>query len=90
MAIAPERPRIYDTTRVPDPIPSVLEVPPHLRGADDVLRVNFGPNHPSTHGVLRVDGWLGPKLTRRTSSAPRRCGGTSSTEGIGSGTRVVS
>ena len=25
-----------------------------LRPSDDVLTVNFGPNHPSTHGVLRL------------------------------------
>ena len=25
-----------------------------LRDADDILQVNFGPNHPSTHGVLRL------------------------------------
>jgi NADH-quinone oxidoreductase subunit D len=54
VAIAPERPRIYDGTRIPAPIPTVLEVPPHLRDTEDVLTVNFGPNHPSTHGVLRL------------------------------------
>ncbi|TMK74379.1 MAG: NADH-quinone oxidoreductase subunit D [Actinobacteria bacterium] len=32
----------------------MLEVPPHLRNAEDILTVNFGPNHPSTHGVLRL------------------------------------
>jgi NADH-quinone oxidoreductase subunit D len=42
---------IYEGTRIPSPIPSVLEVPPD---AEDVLQVNFGPNHPSTHGVLRL------------------------------------
>jgi len=54
VAIAPERPRIYEGTRVPSPIPSVLQVPEELRASDDVLTVNFGPNHPSTHGVLRL------------------------------------
>src|SRR4029077_8225931 len=54
VAIAPERPRIYEGTRIPSPIPSVLEVPHDLRSSDDVLTVNFGPNHPSTHGVLRL------------------------------------
>jgi NADH-quinone oxidoreductase subunit D len=39
---------------VPQPIPSVLEVSPELRASEDVLTVNFGPNHPSTHGVLRL------------------------------------
>ena len=54
MAVAPERPRIYEGTRIPSPIPTVLEVAPHLRDNDDILTVNFGPNHPSTHGVLRL------------------------------------
>src|SRR6478752_5751638 len=54
MAIAPERPRIYDGTRIPSPIPSVLQVPEPIRSSDDILTVNFGPNHPSTHGVLRL------------------------------------
>ena len=48
------RPLIYEGTRIPAPIPSVLQVPPELRDSDDVLRVNFGPNHPSMHGVLRL------------------------------------
>src|SRR5436309_15604625 len=54
MAIAPERPRIYEGTRIPSPTPSVLQVPEELRTSDDVMTVNFGPNHPSTHGVLRL------------------------------------
>ncbi len=54
MAIAPDRPKIYEATRIPSPIPSVLEVPEELRTSDDLLTVNFGPNHPSTHGVLRL------------------------------------
>jgi NADH-quinone oxidoreductase subunit D len=32
----------------------VLEVREDLRTSEDVLTVNFGPNHPSTHGVLRL------------------------------------
>jgi NADH-quinone oxidoreductase subunit D len=32
----------------------VLQIPPDLRDSDDLLQVNFGPNHPSTHGVLRL------------------------------------
>ena len=51
MAIAPERQRIYSGSRIPSPCPTVLRVPP---GTEDVLTVNFGPNHPSTHGVLRL------------------------------------
>jgi NADH-quinone oxidoreductase subunit D len=54
VAIAPERPQIYEGTRIPSRIPSVLELTEELRASDDVMRVNFGPNHPSTHGVLRL------------------------------------
>ena len=64
MAIAPERPRTrawpvvhadqYEGTRIPSPVPTMRPVPESLRGSDDVLRINFGPNHPSTHGVLRL------------------------------------
>jgi NADH-quinone oxidoreductase subunit D len=53
MAVA-ERPLIYEGTRIPSPIPTALEVPGELRATGDVLEVNFGPNHPSTHGVLRL------------------------------------
>jgi len=57
MAIAPQRPGtrppIYEGSRIPR-IPTVLELLPELRESDDVLQVNFGPNHPSTHGVLRL------------------------------------
>jgi NADH-quinone oxidoreductase subunit D len=52
--LAPERPLIYEGTRIPSPIPTVLEVPEELRGSEDLLQVNFGPNHPSMHGVLRL------------------------------------
>jgi NADH-quinone oxidoreductase subunit D len=48
------RPHIYSGTRIPEPIPTVLQVPEELRAKGDVLTVNFGPNHPSTHGVLRL------------------------------------
>jgi NADH-quinone oxidoreductase subunit D len=54
VALAPERPRIYEGTRIPSPTPSVLEVREDLRNSEDILTVNFGPNHPSTHGVLRL------------------------------------
>jgi NADH-quinone oxidoreductase subunit D len=53
MAIV-ERPLIYEGSRIPSPIPTVLQVPKELRETGDVLQVNFGPNHPSTHGVLRL------------------------------------
>jgi len=49
-----ERAKIYEGTRIPSPIPTVLQVDPKLREEGDILRVNFGPNHPSTHGVLRL------------------------------------
>ncbi|MBD0330820.1 MAG: hypothetical protein ICV64_12050, partial [Thermoleophilia bacterium] len=45
---------IYEGSRIPPNIPTVLEVPEELRETEDVLQVNFGPNHPSTHGVLRL------------------------------------
>src|SRR5438094_527865 len=50
----PAQDPIYDGTRIPSPIPTVLEVDPSLRDSDDILTVNFGPNHPSMHGVLRL------------------------------------
>ena len=53
MAIV-ERPRIYEGTHIPSPIPTVLQVPEELRESENLLQVNFGPNHPSTHGVLRL------------------------------------
>ena len=49
-----ERPRIYEGTHIPSPIPTILEVPEELRESENLLQVNFGPNHPSTHGVLRL------------------------------------
>ena len=49
-----ERPRIYEGSRIPSPVPSILIPPEELAGSEDLLQVNFGPNHPSTHGVLRL------------------------------------
>jgi NADH-quinone oxidoreductase subunit D len=46
--------RIYEGSRIPSPIPTALQVPPEIAETGDVLQVNFGPNHPSTHGVLRL------------------------------------
>jgi NADH-quinone oxidoreductase subunit D len=46
--------KIYEGTRIPSPIPTVLQLPESLRDSEDLLQVNFGPNHPSTHGVLRL------------------------------------
>jgi NADH-quinone oxidoreductase subunit D len=54
MAVAPERPRIYEGSRIPSPVPTILQIPPELRDSEDILEINFGPNHPSTHGVLRL------------------------------------
>jgi NADH-quinone oxidoreductase subunit D len=48
------RKRIYEGSRIPSPIPTVLQVAPEIAETGDVLQVNFGPNHPSTHGVLRL------------------------------------
>ena len=63
MAVAPPRgrrgkaarprPPIYEGSRIPE-IPTILRVPEHVQQTGDVLTVNFGPNHPSTHGVLRL------------------------------------
>jgi NADH-quinone oxidoreductase subunit D len=52
--LAPERSLPYTGSRIPSPTPTVLEVPQELRDSEDILTVNFGPNHPSTHGVLRL------------------------------------
>ena len=52
-AVRPRTP-IYEGTRIPHPIPTVLQTTPEIAATGDVLTVNFGPNHPSTHGVL----WL--------------------------------
>jgi NADH-quinone oxidoreductase subunit D len=56
VAIAPVQRRapIYEGTRIPKPTPTVLPLPADLAGDEDVMRINFGPNHPSTHGVLRL------------------------------------
>src|SRR5262249_31849358 len=36
------------------PTPTVLVTPDDIADTGDVMTVNFGPNHPSTHGVLRL------------------------------------
>ncbi len=53
MAVAPRR-RLYEGTRIPFPTPTVLAVTDDARDQGDILQINFGPNHPSTHGVLRL------------------------------------
>jgi NADH-quinone oxidoreductase subunit D len=45
---------VYRGSRIPSPIPTVLQVDPAFREEGDILQINFGPNHPSTHGVLRL------------------------------------
>jgi NADH-quinone oxidoreductase subunit D len=45
---------IYEGTRIPAPVPTELRVDPSLYEEGDILEINFGPNHPSTHGVLRL------------------------------------
>jgi NADH-quinone oxidoreductase subunit D len=47
-------PPIYEGSRIPTRVPTILEVDPVLREEGDILEINFGPNHPSTHGVLRL------------------------------------
>jgi NADH-quinone oxidoreductase subunit D len=65
MTIAPQRPRTraawpvvddsqYEGTRIPSPVPTIKRVPEDFDEREDILRINFGPNHPSTHGVLRL------------------------------------
>src|SRR5205823_12200250 len=46
---APVEP-LYAPARVPPGAPSKVDPPP----GEDLITVNFGPNHPSTHGVLRL------------------------------------
>jgi NADH-quinone oxidoreductase subunit D len=53
MAVVAPR-RIYGGSRIPSPVPTILQVTPELQETGDILQVNFGPNHPSTHGVLRL------------------------------------
>jgi NADH-quinone oxidoreductase subunit D len=54
VAIAPEKAAIYEGTHIPSPIPTTLQVAPERLDSDDIMQINFGPNHPSTHGVLRL------------------------------------
>jgi NADH-quinone oxidoreductase subunit D len=53
MAVMPAQ-RIYEGTRIPSPCPTILRIDPSEHDLDDILTINFGPNHPSTHGVLRL------------------------------------
>ncbi len=53
MAVVPAE-AIYEGTRIPARCPTILDIDPAEHDLDDILTVNFGPNHPSTHGVLRL------------------------------------
>jgi NADH-quinone oxidoreductase subunit D len=54
MAVVDRSRAIYQGSRIPSPIPTALAPNPAEVPLEDVLTVNFGPNHPSTHGVLRL------------------------------------
>src|SRR5947207_13636622 len=54
MATVANKTEIYEGSRIPSRVPTILDVPEELKDSDEVLQVNFGPNHPSTHGVLRL------------------------------------
>jgi NADH-quinone oxidoreductase subunit D len=41
---------LFAPARIPPGAPSKVDPPP----GEDLIAVNFGPNHPSTHGVLRL------------------------------------
>jgi NADH-quinone oxidoreductase subunit D len=44
----------YEGSRIPSPVPTRKVLREELRESEDILQINFGPNHPSTHGVLRL------------------------------------
>ena len=44
----------YEGSRIPSPVPTMRPCRRRCATSDDILRINFGPNHPSTHGVLRL------------------------------------
>ena len=54
MAVIESKAKIYEGSRIPQPIPTALQVDKEKHKLEDILTVNFGPNHPSTHGVLRL------------------------------------
>ena len=54
MTVIESKAKIYEGSRIPQPIPTVLQVDTEKHKLEDILTINFGPNHPSTHGVLRL------------------------------------
>jgi NADH-quinone oxidoreductase subunit D len=54
MATVADKTQVYEGSRIPKRVPTILDVPEELRDSDDLQQINFGPNHPSTHGVLRL------------------------------------
>jgi len=54
VSVIERRKVVYEGTRIPTPIPTVLQPNPEEVPLEDLMRINFGPNHPSTHGVLRL------------------------------------
>ena len=54
MATVERRRPVYVGSRIPQPTPTILPLSDADRESGDILTVNFGPNHPSTHGVLRL------------------------------------
>lgn len=42
-------------SRIPSPIPSELHPPDDAEIREQLMPLHVGPNHPSTHGVLRLD-----------------------------------
>jgi NADH-quinone oxidoreductase subunit D len=54
VAVVERRAPIYAGSRIPSPIPTELKPNPAEVPLEDLMTINFGPNHPSTHGVLRL------------------------------------
>jgi NADH-quinone oxidoreductase subunit D len=54
MSAIERKAKIYEGSRIPTPVPTMLQVDPEQHDRADILTINFGPNHPSTHGVLRL------------------------------------